>query len=190
MEEKILAKGVFSKFNFISGIFLALSLFGVFGLFASFDNNAQLVDSTGITIGFLFILLGLGGAFLFYHLLNKCDIVVTDKRVYGKAAFNHRVDLPLDKISSIDTCSLHGIGVATSSGKIKFLFCQNQSEIFDTISKLLLERQKNKQSVPTVQQHEAATGNADELKKYKDLLDSGVLTQEEFDAKKKQLLGL
>ena len=31
---------------------------------------------------------------------------------------------------------------------------------------------------------------ADELKKYKDLLDSGVITQEEFDAKKKQLLGL
>lgn len=31
---------------------------------------------------------------------------------------------------------------------------------------------------------------ADELKKYKDLLDSGVITQEEFDTKKKQLLGL
>ena len=30
----------------------------------------------------------------------------------------------------------------------------------------------------------------DELKKYKELLDSGVITQEEFDAKKKQLLGL
>ena len=34
------------------------------------------------------------------------------------------------------------------------------------------------------------TTSADELKKYKDLLDSGVITQEEFDAKKKQLLGL
>ena len=32
--------------------------------------------------------------------------------------------------------------------------------------------------------------NADELSKYKDLLDRGVITQEEFDAKKKQLLGL
>ena len=31
---------------------------------------------------------------------------------------------------------------------------------------------------------------ADELKKYKDLLDAGIITQEEFDAKKKQLLGL
>lgn len=32
--------------------------------------------------------------------------------------------------------------------------------------------------------------NADELVKYKDLLDKGVITQEEFEAKKKQLLGL
>ena len=31
---------------------------------------------------------------------------------------------------------------------------------------------------------------ADEIKKYKELLDSGAITQEEFDAKKKQLLGL
>lgn len=30
---------------------------------------------------------------------------------------------------------------------------------------------------------------ADELKKYKDLLDSGAITQEEYDAKKKELLG-
>ena len=38
----------------------------------------------------------------------------------------------------------------------------------------------------TVQQ----VSSADELKKYKDLLDAGIITQEEFDAKKKQLLGL
>lgn len=36
----------------------------------------------------------------------------------------------------------------------------------------------------------AANNNADEIKKYKDLLDSGVITQEEFEAKKKQLLDL
>lgn len=32
--------------------------------------------------------------------------------------------------------------------------------------------------------------SADELKKFKELLDQGIITQEEFDAKKKQLLGL
>ena len=34
------------------------------------------------------------------------------------------------------------------------------------------------------------TSAADELKKYKELLDSGVITQVESDEKKKQLLGL
>ena len=38
---------------------------------------------------------------------------------------------------------------------------------------------------PTVQ-----STSADELKKYKELLDSGAITQEEFDAKKKEILGL
>ena len=35
-----------------------------------------------------------------------------------------------------------------------------------------------------------STSPADEIAKYKELLDSGAITQEEFDAKKKQLLGL
>ena len=35
-----------------------------------------------------------------------------------------------------------------------------------------------------------AISPAEELKKMKELLDSGIITQEEFDAKKKQLLGL
>ena len=40
------------------------------------------------------------------------------------------------------------------------------------------------------QNGQSAISSADELKKFKELLDSGVLTQEEFDEKKKQLLGL
>lgn len=35
-----------------------------------------------------------------------------------------------------------------------------------------------------------AISPAEELKKFKELLDSGIITQEEFDAKKKELLGL
>lgn len=46
----------------------------------------------------------------------------------------------------------------------------------------LNEEKRSSTSVPT--------SCADELKKLKELLDSGVITQEEFDAKKKQLLGL
>ena len=36
----------------------------------------------------------------------------------------------------------------------------------------------------------SAIGGADKLKMYKDLLESGTITQEEFDSKKKEILGL
>lgn len=36
----------------------------------------------------------------------------------------------------------------------------------------------------------APNDTADEIKKYKELLDSGIITQEEFDKKKKQLLSI
>ena len=44
------------------------------------------------------------------------------------------------------------------------------------------------EAAPVVVQN--ALSAADELKKFKELLDLGIVTQEEFDAKKKQLLGL
>jgi len=52
---------------------------------------------------------------------------------------------------------------------------------------------KNRIAAPKVTREpeaQPAASAADEIKKYKDLLDSGAITQEEFDMKKKQLLGL
>lgn len=49
-----------------------------------------------------------------------------------------------------------------------------------------VEASKRSRNAPTV----AALSPADEIKKYKELLDLGIITQEEFDAKKRQLLGL
>ena len=121
---------------------------------------------------------------------KKVSLTVTNKRVYGTAAWGKRVDLPLDKISAVSTSFWKGIGVSTSSGIIKFKFIQNNNEIHSEISKLLLERQQNKSNPIEQEKKPEATSATDELKKFKELLDSGVITQEEFDAKKKQLMGL
>ena len=45
-------------------------------------------------------------------------------------------------------------------------------------------------SVETPVQPQTNISAADEIKKFKELLDSGIITEEEFNAKKKQLLGL
>ncbi len=130
-------------------------------------------------------------AFLVYHTYSKVELTVTDKRVYGRAKFGKRVDLPLDSISAVGTSAMKGIDVTTASGAIKFKFIKNREAIHSAISKLLVNRQGKEKSVATTTiKQEIPQSNADELKKYKDLLDSGVITQEEFDAKKKQLLGL
>lgn len=48
----------------------------------------------------------------------------------------------------------------------------------------------NPQSINSTPASSSAIGGADKLMMYKDLLESGTITQEEFDAKKKQILGL
>lgn len=128
---------------------------------------------------------------LIFMYVKSTKMVITDRRVYGVAGFiGKRVDLPLDSISAVGTTPfLGGLSVATSSGRILFLGLSNRDELHKAISKLLVERQNKKPATTTIKQ-ETSNSNADELKKYKDLLDSGVITQEEFDAKKKQLLGL
>ncbi len=50
----------------------------------------------------------------------------------------------------------------------------------------LIESKRHASSAPQI----TAVSSADEILKMKELLDAGVLTQDEFDAKKKQLLGI
>ena len=45
-------------------------------------------------------------------------------------------------------------------------------------------------SSPAAKQEKDMYDVADEIRELKDLLDDGILTQDEFDAKKKQLLGI
>ena len=126
---------------------------------------------------------------LIYLWLRSYELTVTDKRVYGKIQFGKRVDLPVDSVSATATIQLlKGVSVSTSSGKISFLAIKNANEVYSIINNLLIERQQNKEKV--VARTEVKSDEAEQLKKYKDLLDSGVITQEEFDAKKKQLLNL
>ena len=66
---------------------------------------------------------------------------------------------------------------------------ENRDELHKCISNLLIDRQQKEPVAPVIKQ-EVPQSQAEELKKYKELLDMGVLSQEEFEAKKKQLLGL
>ena len=68
------------------------------------------------------------------------------------------------------------------------MYLANADEIHSVLSDLIIARQGK--AINNIIKQEIPQSNADELKKFKDLLDSGIITQEEFDEKKKQLLGL
>lgn len=141
----------------------------------------NLIPVAGLTL--------IGG--LIYLWLRSYELTVTDKRIYGKVAWGRRVDLPVDSVSATATTSvLKGVSVATSSGRISFLVMKNAKEIYEVINNLLLERQNSNKPTNATTVIQQNSDEVDKLKKYKDLLDSGVITQEEFDAKKKQLLGI
>ncbi len=128
-----------------------------------------------------------------FLMLNFYTITVTDKRIYGRLAFGKRVDLPIDFVTSVAKIQwLKGITILASSKKRKFLLIKNRNEIYNEINNLLIERQKKQYSVFVANPTNTQTINnsPDDLIKLKELLDKGIITQEEFDAKKKQILGL
>ena len=184
MEETIIiqTKSQTQQQTFISALSYALIFGALLVSLQILMNGFQAVVGiflVGVLVSFiLFVIIGL--------LLNQCELTITDKRAYGKAAFGKRVDLPLDSISAVATGVFKRFTIATPSGRITFWGLHNLIEFHSVVSQLLINRQNH----PVEIKQEIPQSNADELKKYKELFDSGVITQEEFEAKKKQLLGL
>ena len=126
------------------------------------------------------------------YLVNRsCELQVTEKNVKGKTLFGKEVVLPLYMISAYSTRKfLSVITVATASGFTKFSLIKNYKEIGEVLARKINERQEN---TPTAKDDTVSAtqyNSMDDLLKLKALLDQGIITQEEFDAKKKQLLGL
>ncbi len=86
------------------------------------------------------------------------------------------------------------IPIITSQTKVNsFIYKAAQDSAQKCISALsiILDEVNSHAEQPQVQvQVNEGVSAADELLKFKNLLDQGIITQEEFDAKKKQLLGL
>ena len=119
--------------------------------------------------------------------ISNYSITVYSDKIVGNTTFKKQVSLPIDSITAASISMFHGVAVGTSSGLIKFLMIENNKDVYTAINKILSNRQEKPANI--VQQVVNQT-SATELKEYKELLDSGVITQEEFDVKKKQLLGL
>lgn len=128
---------------------------------------------------------------IFFFGVMKSNLLITEKEVKGKGLFGQTIVLPLYKISGYYANKVFSsVDISTDSKKVKFYCIKNYKEIGEVLSNIINERQENTQISPKVVAEQPQENNLDELKKLKELLDSGVITQEEFETKKKQILGL
>ena len=193
MEEKILISGKMSQ---KTKIFMVIMIIGCFAIalrsFLSIVSNGFRVRSEEDVYSIILagVLFTIAMIFLFiYFAYGRCEIIITEQNVKGKARFGNEVVLPIYKVSAYSTRKLFStIAVATSSGVTKFAFIKNYAKIGEVLSKKINERQENTAKENT--QPATQNNSIDDILKLKNLLDAGIITQEEFDEKKKQLLSL
>ena len=185
MDEKVLIEGIFKKYT---KAFLIVSIItSVFGLlYVALSILSEMYYFLIATV--VFELLALAFFIIYKYIApnqQSFELTITESRVIGKLK-NNRVDLPINQISSIGTLAFNGISISTSSGKIEFPYLINREEVYNCLSELI-RKQNQANNVVTTQ---ASSTVSEQLIELKNLLDSGIITEEEFDTKKKQLLGL
>ena len=180
IQEQVIISGRKNKYVLL--FFPILTMAVIFAVISGFWFAFSVV--AGLTL-YASIIFG-----IIYLSYGKTEIIVTTHRIYGAIRFGKRVDLPVDSITAVGTSKFRGIDVSTPSGWIRFKFIDNNTEILTEINNLIQNRQTKPYAFSQNNVSNVSTGCADEIKKYKDLLDSGVITQEEFETKKKQLLDL
>ena len=115
-------------------------------------------------------------AWFCYNAKNQ-ELIVTPYKIYGRVN-RKKVELPVDKITAVESYRKYGVTVATSSGLVTVGMCVNRDEVVDAISKLLHCRAKG---LPYT--------NVYKLKISHDLFEEGTFTQAEYQEKERELLG-
>jgi len=126
---------------------------------------------------------------------GKTAVAFTSKRfIYGQKAILMGEPVKVVNLENVndvhkDTFGLMDgkIMIDTIRENIGIQMPKKQLDSAYTVILEVLEKYKKQPQATTVVQQASA---ADELVKFKQLLDTGIISQEEFDAKKKQLLGL
>ena len=123
-------------------------------------------------------------ASLLYIMDKKTELSILDDYIIGKKSNGKTVQFLLKDIKSVEITKTNGLKITGTGIKYIIHSIYNNEEMKNAIMDMLSQL-PNDQSTITV-----STSNAGAIKEYKDLMDAGIITQEEFDAKKKQLLEL
>ena len=130
---------------------------------------------------------GLGRAFVGGILFGEVGAVVgaiTGEKKENKKVTELRIDIEMnDTATPLVTLSMFTKGLVMSTDNMTYTYyLENLRKIASTIN-VFLKRNESKDCGVVLDKFE-------QVKKYKDLLDSGIITQEEYDKKRKELLEL
>ena len=164
----------FSEYN-IENWFKYTNFFQYFGYYSSY--NVLFYIAYGILL--LALLLT-----VIITVIRQKELIITENMLICKYNKKKNKQILIKDVIGIES-SKNGLKLNGNGFKYNISLISNAEELKTEIMMRMktLKENDNKESV-------IQTAGADELKKFKELLDSGVITQEEFDAKKKQLLGL
>ena len=130
----------------------------------------------------------IGGIFIILNLLYCIDrqnsITVFSDRIICKKGKKVVKEFFVKDVKSVELSLLKGVKIRGNGIKYKINLLKNAEDIKTFIMDILATI-SNENSISIIQDN-----SAESIKKFKELLDNGVITQEEFDEKKKQLLGL
>jgi hypothetical protein len=132
--------------------------------------------------------------FLKSDMTHNGIFIATNHRLvfYGKRLTGYDLEFyPYNTISLIETGKKmlgYYLNFFASGNKVKMKWIQDSE--FTRFVSYVREKIGKKESAPTVNQIHQPVDVAEELRKFKNLLDEGIITEEEFNAKKKQLLGI
>ncbi len=132
---------------------------------------------------------------------KRCDLSLYDNKLKGnikKIISSASLDLPINKIDNIMIKDgfidkLFGgrtIEIRSASSVMKFHYIQNAQEFADLSLSHIEQYKKNAsaEKAPVIAANSNNTSIAAQIKELKELLDSEIISQEEFDAKKQELL--
>ena len=118
----------------------------------------------------------------------------TKSLAFGKNVGLKEVSIPLNKVNSIQSKQQIMYGsIFISDGSQTFTFEKLTAKEVNNFVKLAKEKVANYETRVNVQSTEQSNSNDDkfdEMKKYKELLDQEIITLDEFENKKRELLNL
>lgn len=138
------------------------------------------------------------------YITKRCELILTDKEIRGqkKTLFSmRRLQIPIDHLDNVMTLNslidkIRGgetLMISSNSGLIKFHYVQNADEFAQAAMKRINEVKKSAtvpQAAPApVPVQNISGGDAmEKINSLKQMLENGLITQEDFDSKKADIL--